>query len=172
MSAAISDVPASATNSKSLNTNKSLLGKSRLMNTSTGATGALLAGHFSKAGHDVLLLRARNARPAGGRSREELFTTFADLDAALARRLGAEDFDAVIHAAAVSDFSVEAIEVNGVTRPAGDAKLRSEVAPTIRLRRNPKLLDTIRSRSRNAAVRVIAFKLTHGADAEAVRAAV
>ncbi len=131
-----------------------------LTNTSTGETGALIAEHFARRGHEVTLLRASRARSAAAGCREEAFTTFAELDAALTRRLAADEFDAVIHAAAVSDFSIHAIEIDGVARPPGEAKLPSDCAPTLRLRRNPKLLDTLRERSRNPAMRVVAFKLT------------
>ena len=134
-----------------------------LTNTSTGATAALLADHFARSGHEVTLLRARTACGAEAGCREETFGTFAELDAALARLLGAEEFDAVIHAAAVSDFSVDAVLIDGVAQPPGAAKLGSESAPTLRLRRNPKLLDSLRARSRNRALRIVAFKLTHGA---------
>lgn len=143
-----------------------------LTNTSTGATGALLADHFLRRGHTVTLLRARGARAAGGGCAEETFTTFADLDRALSRVLGAENFDAVIHAAAVSDFAVEpAADHDPGGRP-GAGKLDSDTAPVLRLKKNPKLLDSLRTRSRNATMRVVAFKLTHGADAAESRAAI
>ncbi|HUR56362.1 MAG TPA: bifunctional phosphopantothenoylcysteine decarboxylase/phosphopantothenate--cysteine ligase CoaBC, partial [Opitutaceae bacterium] len=143
-----------------------------LTNSSTGETGAMMAEYFARRGHDVTLLRAHRARSAAARCREEIFTSFADLDAALARQLPGGDFDAIIHAAAVSDFSIDAIEVDGVSHVPGRAKLPSDRAPTLRLRRNPKLLDQLRARSRNPAVNVVAFKLTSGADEPAVRAAV
>ena len=143
-----------------------------ITNTSTGETGALLAAHFARCGHDVLLLRAMTARSAGGVCREATFFTYADLDAALTEALRNEEFDTVIHAAAVGDFSVAAIELNGVARAPGTAKLGSDVAPVLRLRRNPKILDTLRARSRNPAVRVVGFKLTQEADAASAHAAV
>lgn len=143
-----------------------------LTNTSTGATGALIAGHFSAAGHAVTLLRADRSWAAGGLVREETFTRFEELDASLTRLLAAEAFDAVIHAAAVSDFAVEAIEYDGVAHPPLTGKMDSATAPTLRLRHNPKLLDALRARSRHRGIRVVAFKLTHGADAPAARAAV
>ncbi len=143
-----------------------------LTNTSTGATGALVADHFARCGHDVTLLRALRADAAGGACREETFTTFADLDTALTRLLGAEAFDAVIHAAAVSDFSIESVVCDGGERPPASGKMDSTAAPVLRLRHNPKLIDTLRRRSRHPGVRVVAFKLTHGADAAAARAAV
>lgn len=143
-----------------------------LTNTSTGATGAGIAAHFARRGHAVTLLRAKQAQRPDAACREELFETFADLDAALAHELGANDYDAVIHAAAVGDFAVAAIEVDGVAQPAGRGKLSSEVAPTLKLRRNPKLLDALRARSRNPAIRVVAFKLTRQASESEARAAV
>ncbi len=143
-----------------------------LSNTSTGATGALIADHFTRRGHAVTLLRARGACGTEAGCREEFFTTFAELDQALGRLLGAESFDAVIHAAAVSDFAVEAIVDDGRARAPGAGKLDSDAAPILHLRKNPKLLDTLRSRSRHGAMRVVAFKLTHGAGAADARAAV
>ncbi len=144
-----------------------------LTNTSTGATAALIAGHFARSGHAVTLLRARAACSAEPGCREETFTTFAELDEALGRLLGAEVFDAVIHAAAVSDFAIESIVVDGVARRTGETKLESTSPPTLRLRANPKLLDTLRARSRHgSAMRIVAFKLTHGAGAAEVREAV
>jgi phosphopantothenoylcysteine decarboxylase/phosphopantothenate--cysteine ligase len=143
-----------------------------LANTSTGATGALLADYFARRGHAVTLLRARAAHAAPAGCREVTFDSFADLDAALERELGEREYDLVIHAAAVSDFSVHAIEINGVARPPGVGKIGSDVAPVLKLRRNPKLLDSLRARSRNAAIRVVAFKLTRDAEPGEVRNAV
>lgn len=143
-----------------------------IANLSTGATGALIAEHFARSGHAVVLLRAEQARRANGMLRQDTFTTFADLDAALERWLANEEFDAVIHAAAVSDFAVHSVEVDGAVVPSGATKLASDRAPVLRLQRNPKLLDTLRARSRNRAVRIVAFKLTNAATADEVRAAV
>jgi phosphopantothenoylcysteine decarboxylase / phosphopantothenate---cysteine ligase len=143
-----------------------------LTNLSTGETGALIAGEFAQCGHEVVLLRARHARRGPAGCREQVFSSFEDLDRGLGRLLSTETFDAIIHAAAVGDFAVESIEVNGVAHEPGTAKLPSDVAPVLRLRCNPKLLPTLRVRSRRRDVCVVGFKLTRGADAAAVRAAV
>jgi phosphopantothenoylcysteine decarboxylase/phosphopantothenate--cysteine ligase len=143
-----------------------------LTNTSTGRTAAGIASHLADCGHEVVHLRARNAVPANG-SREETFFTFADLDAALARLLGETHFDAVVHAAAVGDFGIESVAVGERVGPPGAGKLESGSAPVmLHLRPQPKLVDSLRSRSLNRAVRVAAFKLTNGADASAAQAAV
>jgi len=146
-----------------------------LTNTSTGATGALIATHLSRAGHDVVLLRAQSAIAADGPCREETFVTFAQLEAALRRLLAAETFDAVIHAAAVSDYGVDRVTLaDGVIPLAGGSggKIPSGGAPVLQLRPNPRLVDGLRGLSRSRFT-LVAFKLTHGAAtgdaAEAVR---
>ena len=143
-----------------------------LTNTSTGRTGAELARHFAAAGHQVTLLRAASAPAAGAPVSDETFVSFEDLDRALTRLLGAADFDAVVHAAAVGDFGIGSLWVDGVERPPGGAKLDSGRNVLLELRPQPKLVDTLRERSRNPALTVVAFKLTDGATAPAAQAAV
>lgn len=132
-----------------------------LTNRSTGATGALIASRLRQRGHDVKLLRARAAVRPEQPVEEETFESFAELDAALGRNLGEGRFDAIIHAAAVSDFGVELHGAGGAVQSPPRAKLDSEEAPLLRLRRHPKLVDTLRQRS-PAPLRVVAFKLTAG----------
>ena len=55
---------------------------------------------------------------------------------------------------------------------AANAKLASNAAPVLRLKPNPKLVDTLRARSANPEVKVVAFKLTNGAKPDAAQAAV
>jgi phosphopantothenoylcysteine decarboxylase / phosphopantothenate---cysteine ligase len=143
-----------------------------LTNTSTGRTGAGLASHFARCGHDVVLLRARDSAAAPPLCAQETFFTFADLDAALTRMLGERHFDAVLHAAAVSDFRVGTVTVDGIEQPPGSAKLNSHLPLQLGLRPNPKLVESLRSRSRNPALGLVAFKLTNGAMPRDVRASV
>jgi len=143
-----------------------------LTNTSTGATGAAIATHWARAGHDVVLLRARNAVAADGPCREETFGTFAELASALGRLLAGESFDVVIHAAAVSDYSVDLVQAGGGVVPASaQGKLESGQAPLLRLRPNPRLVDQLRAFA-PAPLKVVAFKLTNGASPEEVASAV
>jgi phosphopantothenoylcysteine decarboxylase/phosphopantothenate--cysteine ligase len=143
-----------------------------LTNTSTGRTGSGIADALARSGHDVVLLRSRDSAPAPPGCREETFSSFADLDAALARILSSEHFDAAVHAAAVSDFGVGEVMVDGVARPPSADKLDSDSAPVIRLRPHPKLLDGLRGRSLNESIRIVAFKLTAGGDRDGDRRAV
>jgi phosphopantothenoylcysteine decarboxylase/phosphopantothenate--cysteine ligase len=143
-----------------------------ITNASTGRTGSGIAARLARSGHDVVLLRARGSATAPAGCRDEAFSSFADLDSALGRILSSEHFDAVIHAAAVSDFGVHEVLVAGTARPTGAGKLDSDSAPVIRLRPNPKLVDGLRSRSLNASVRIVAFKLTQGGDRDGALGAV
>lgn len=144
-----------------------------LTNTSTGKTGAGIASHLAASGHEVVLLRARASAPVDATNcREEMFSTFADLDGALSRLLGAERFDAVIHAAAVSDFGVGEVTAGDVALPPGNTKLESGAPITLRLRPLPKLVDSLRTRSANPELKVVAFKLTQGALPASAQAAV
>ena len=60
-----------------------------LTNTSTGRTGAAIAAHFARGGHDVVLLRAKHAARPESPCREEIFGSFAELDETLGRLLDA-----------------------------------------------------------------------------------
>ena len=142
-----------------------------LTNRSTGRTGALLADHLVRCGHEVVLLRAVTAQRSESSCEEVTFESFADLESALARLLAGGRFDIAVHAAAVSDYGVESVLVDGGVQPAGAGKLDSGAPPLLRLRRLPKLVDRLRALS-PGPLQVVAFKLTHGADAAGAEAAV
>jgi phosphopantothenoylcysteine decarboxylase/phosphopantothenate--cysteine ligase len=78
----------------------------RLTNFSTGRLGTELTNHLSACGHEVTLLIGQQATWPGERqaARVGSFTTTASLREQL-QELAAESFDAIFHAAAVSDFT-------------------------------------------------------------------
>jgi phosphopantothenoylcysteine decarboxylase/phosphopantothenate--cysteine ligase len=138
-------------------------GVRRLTNTSTGRTGAIIAREFIDAGAEVLLLHAAGSSLPGVTVHTETFVSFEDLEKALKRHLSGTQWDAVIHLAAVSDYSVASVEIDG--EPAnGVGKISSGREVVIRLRPNPKLIDGLARWSRNPDVRVVGFKLTNEPD--------
>ena len=140
-------------------------GVRRLTNLSTGATGSALARHSADRGAEVLLLHAERAVPSEAPIERQTFVTFSDLEAALRRNLGERRWDAVVHLAAVSDYSVASIEVDARIIPADDhGKIGSNSEVVIRLQPNPKLIDYIKQWSRNPDALVVGFKLTNDAD--------
>ena len=140
-----------------------------LTNTSTGRTGRVLAEELAARGCEVLALCAAGSQTPSGRNvRTAGYETFSDLDSALKKALKSGAFDAVIHLAAVSDYSPVLIEAGGRRyKPGRAAKLPSSPATLrITLRRNFKIVDRIKpyaAAGRRPAPLLIAFKLTAGA---------
>ncbi len=137
-----------------------------ITNTSSGRTGAEIASWFANSGAEVTLLHAKSAvlpREFNGTLRA--FTSFETLKTALTQELAAKSFDVVIHLAAVADYSVSRVESNGAVYQAPlKQKIDSGEDLKITLKKNPKLVDMIRSLSMNKEVQVVAFKLTATAD--------
>jgi phosphopantothenoylcysteine decarboxylase / phosphopantothenate---cysteine ligase len=148
-------------------------------NTSTGRTGAEITDHFLSKGHRVTLLRSNDSvSPALEPTAHRTFDGFRDLSDALSAELAAKRFDAVIHAAAVSDYLVSEVLSEG--KPVASSEFSGRVGKidsaseiTLRLTRSPKLVDGLREMSANSAVQIVAFKLTNTENAherlEAVR---
>ena len=136
-------------------------------NTSTGETAAQLAEALLDLGDEVTLLAAAHARPVKPRQRlrVEHFTSFADLARLFEEELGEHPYDAVAHAAAVSDFLV----VNATPESKLDSASESL---NLELTRSPKLLDRIRGWSCSGRLYLAGFKLLTGASPEQVADAV
>ncbi len=142
-------------------------------NLSTGRTARVLSDELVAAGHRVTWLGAEDAERPHLASKRVNYRSFSDLQQQLQFLLGKDPYDLVIHAAAVSDYSVSGVEMDGnVFTEAGKHKLPSDGTMTIQLRPNPKLLERIREFSCNPDLRVIGFKLTSGAGKEQVTQAV
>lgn len=133
-------------------------------NTSTGRTAARLAERLTALGHEVTWLGAESAIRPQGVAHRASYVRFEDLRAQLERLLGAEPFDAVVHAAAVSDYSVGGISGAGEGDSVPGGKLPSGQPLTIDLTPNPKLIDRLRDWAGGRPVRVVGFKLTDTAD--------
>lgn len=149
-----------------------------ITNFSTGKTSCFLAEKFAEAGNDVTLLTAEKAvHPAkdAPNLKTVFYRTFSDLSANLKNLCAAQAFDAVIHAAAVSDYSVSSIIVDGKEfLPEQIAKVPSGLELTVKMKKNPKLVDSIKGwakESGKSAV-LVAFKLTSKATPEERKAAV
>lgn len=132
-------------------------------NMSSGKTAAVLADDLCRAGHHVSWLGAKDAIRPDLAGQLDHFYSFADLEQQLRSLLKEQHFDVVIHAAAVSDFSVSTIETgDGIEE--GGGKLPSGSDLVLRLKPNPKLLDRLKQWSANPDIRVIGFKLTDTPD--------
>lgn len=127
-----------------------------ISNLSSGRTGAAICEALAARGSHVTQLHGVDSARAAGISRHEVFTDHASLDELLGRLLADGRYDAVIHAAAVGDFTV--------TAPASGTKLPSGGELVLRLRPTAKIIDQIRDHAGGQPITLIGFKLTHDPD--------
>lgn len=143
-----------------------------LTNSSTGKTAAFLADELSLSGYEVISLTGIRAVHSAVSSELHRFRSFCDLERILYDMLASRSIDMVIHAAAVSDYGIGTITVDGTEHQPGTLlKVGSGHAVSVQLVAHPKLLPQLKSWSQNKDVIVVGFKLTNGAgDDERVQA--
>lgn len=100
-------------------------------NYSTGRTGAQLADDFSKNGYEVHLLHSKGAcLPKTSNIKLFSYETFTDLAEKSKQLLGELSFQLIVHAAAVSDFSVKGVFDKKIV---SDEELQIELVPNIKI---------------------------------------
>jgi len=124
-----------------------------ITNQSTGELAVLVAQQFQKAGHEVELLLGR--RSIFRTSSARFFDTNEDLERLLSEVVNREEVRAVLHAAALADFAVANIVVEGQRQEA--AKI-SSAATSIQLRLVPKAKVIARLRQLFPAAWIIGWK--------------
>lgn len=144
-----------------------------IANSSTGKTGALLADALFQAGWETTLLRAQGAIQPTQPVTQKTFVTVEDLDHACQELLANATYELVIHAAAVSDFVVDAVVVDGVRYPAPvTVKLPSDKPLSVELMPSKKILPELKGYSCNPNLHLVGFKLTNGASEAEIAQAV
>lgn len=134
-----------------------------ITNFSSGSTGAFLTDYFRNRGHQVTLMRARDSKKSDLPGESIEFVSFLDLEEHLKATLANTKYDVVIHLAAISDYSVDSISVDGVSiKPNSAAKISSEAETvTLTLKRNKKLIHRLKEFATNKNFILIGFKLTN-----------
>lgn len=131
-----------------------------LSNFSSGQTGAQIVDYLRSQGHSVTALASYRAVSTKTSGEKQTFKSFYDLDSLLRKNLEESSFDSIIHLAAVSDFSVESIDINGAKKQNSNEKMKSSDQVSIHLKPNFKIVDRLKKYSINPNIKVIAFKLT------------
>lgn len=135
-----------------------------ITNVSTGKTGAQLASFLTEAGFEVTYARGEGAAEPLCDTRILVFSDYRSLDSLLKKELAAEKYFAVIHLAAVSDYSVESVVVGERSySPEQLRKLDSGEELKLILKRNTKILDRLKGYSDGRSL-IVGFKLTHTKD--------
>lgn len=138
-----------------------------------------VAGAFCKpktAGKAETYGKAKNAgRASAVCDSVKNFSSCADLQKLLRAELSANKYDLLFHAAAVSDYSVQSLAVDGREfKPGKIAKISGADEVLVRLKKNPKLLEQIPAlaKKKNKRAVVVGFKLTSNASLPEREAAV
>lgn len=137
-----------------------------LTNLSTGTTGAEIAKHFYTNGYDVTVIKTKEAAIPEFDVKSFEYNDHSDLQQKLKKEISKNNYQAVIHLAAISDYSPEHISVDNkkLRLPLND-KINSENdSITISFKRNPKIINNIKSWSLNKKLKLIGFKFANISD--------
>lgn len=132
-------------------------------NTSTGETGLRICEYLSK-DYEIHLLAASNMKTKveaqDGVDHVKYFRSFSDLELLLKKTLGENQFEAIIHLAAVSDYSPAVLHSGNASIPLPTVeKLSSANDFTVEFKKNKKLITEVKEYSSNKKIKVIGFKL-------------
>lgn len=130
-----------------------------ISNLSSGRTGAMIAEALAARGFQVTQVAGVDSVQAAGVARRETFTDHASLDTMLRRLARDTDCGAVVHAAAVGDFSV--------ADPRPESKISSGQELSVKLQPTAKIIDRIMGYAGDPNLILVGFKLTHDPDAQA-----
>lgn len=128
-----------------------------ITNKSTGKTASYLADQMIELGINVTYLKSAAAVANNLPCEVKEFVSFNDLNNQLEDLIKTNHFDWIIHAAAVSDYSVE----KAVGKLSSDAD-----EMTLKLKRNPKLIQKIKTVTPKS--KLVGFKLTSNLNKEEV----
>jgi phosphopantothenoylcysteine decarboxylase / phosphopantothenate---cysteine ligase len=137
-----------------------------ITNMSTGKTAASIADYFLRRNHDVTFVHSCDSATPSNNCEKISFTDFANLHEEIEKKISAELFDVVIHNAAVSDYSVKEVEMDGKKNNTSKIdKIDSGNSEIILyLKRNEKIIDNLKTYSMNKNLKVVGFKFTNTDD--------
>lgn len=121
-----------------------------ITNFSTGETGYRLAQKLRAEGHQVKLVQSNLSRFHLNGS-ESNYTTTNEFIEVVKSELQNQNYDYLIHAAAVADYRVDEV-IN--------KKMETQDSLTLKLLPNEKVIKSVRGWSQNKNLKVISFKLT------------
>ncbi|MFH1726998.1 MAG: phosphopantothenoylcysteine decarboxylase [Pseudomonadota bacterium] len=143
-------------------TQEAIDGVRYITNMSTGRTGTILADYFTLKGNDVYYLSGKHSIKPRQVKNIFCFESFFDLNKLLEQKINEQQFDVIIHLAAVSDYSIKEIIVDDkIFSPSQVCKLDSTSDVAIKLKPNFKIVTRIKEYAHDYNPFLIAFKLTN-----------
>lgn len=135
-----------------------------ITNKSTGETGLEIAKKFLEKGHSVTFLSHKSIPKLIGKKAHVIqFTGFDDFKKLFEEQVEGHYYDAIIHAAACSDYSVSHVKALGNELLQKDKISSLYKNIEIHMRKNPKLLNAIKDEWGYKGL-LVGFKLTAHAD--------
>ncbi len=149
-------------------TKESIDGIRYISNLSTGKTASSIADYFLRRSHIVAFLHATGSAVPYNSCKKIKYNDFKGLNENLKNILSFEDFDVVIHNAAVSDYSLESVIVGNEKHIAPIMKkINSENdSVVLNLGKNEKLINKLKEYSSNKKIKLVGFKFTNTDNAE------
>lgn len=143
-------------------TRESIDGVRFISNISTGRTAASIAKHLIKQHYDITFLHGVNSLKPEFGSNNLQFSDFRSLEEKLKQLLSNNHYDYVIHAAAVSDYTIDEIQTGSKSISASNImKINSGIDTlTLKLKPTYKLLNKLKDLSLNKKVKVFGFKFS------------
>lgn len=133
-----------------------------ITNVSTGKTASTLVDIFIESGANVTYVHGLTAQLPKGKCELISFSSHASLEKVLQNLLASEQqYTAVIHLAAVSDYTVETIQVGSDEYQSGKlGKLTSGDKIILTLTPTRKIINHLKPQARFSQFLLVAFKLT------------
>lgn len=141
-------------------TRENIDGVRSLTNMSTGKTGAELADALADQGYQVMLLTSRFAVMPKNKVNVTTYESFQEIDQTLKALAKTKNYDMILHAAAISDYSIARILTpEGERLPQTDKMSSRFEKITLELKRNEKILPQLKALF-GYKTTVVGFKLT------------
>jgi phosphopantothenoylcysteine decarboxylase/phosphopantothenate--cysteine ligase len=137
-----------------------------LSNLSTGKTAGAIADHLYRQGHHVTYLKGLGAADNTTALQTKTFSSFDSLARLLQKELAIGKYDALVHAAAVSDYSATRLNDGAKDHvlPLNEKLSSQSETITIELKRNAKLINTFHNDVQGKKPQLVGFKFTHTAN--------
>lgn len=134
-----------------------------ITNTSTGKTARSIGEFLIANGYkNIYFVHAQKVEALKNAKENISFVTSSDLEKILKEILRDTHIDIVIHAAAVSDFIVDKVVINGeLFESENIKKISSQDEVELILKKRSKIIDAIKSFALKTTPLVIGFKLTN-----------
>lgn len=137
-----------------------------ITNTSSGETAHTIADCLYADGRNkIFYVHAEKTKPFYRAQENIAYESSKDLDEALKIILQNTPIDVVIHSAAVSDFAVDKVVINGELFESGEIKKISSLDDVeLILKSQPKIIKKLREYAKKSTPLIIGFKLTNTQD--------